>query len=197
MTFNKWKAGVMALAFISTMSLLFSIGVHNKQKRYMEEDMKQFIREINYSITNSKVVIDNIISDKEEIYMDNKDVKLLMIYHRDLNRNIFDFKKKSRFINSELGSSFQQLWDNYNFNEQINDEDIRLYYEQLSKRADSNGDILLNDDDVNMFQEIMNFFYKIRKDINKLIGEEDNTYAKNTISSQLIALDEPNTDYCY
>ena len=64
---------------------------------------------------------------------------------------------------------FQQLWDNYNSIEPINEEDIRLYYEQLFKRADSKEHILLNDDDVYMLQEILNFYNTMRKEINNLI----------------------------
>ncbi|CAK7027287.1 hypothetical protein [Tissierella carlieri] len=166
---NKWKAWVVVLIPISIVSLLFAISVYSKQKKYIDEDKQQFIYEINNSITKSKVEIDNIILNKEEIYIDYKDIKCLMIYHRNLERSIFGFKKKSRFINSELDNGFQQLWDNYNSIEPINEEDIRLYYEQLFKRADSKEHILLNDDDVYMLQEILNFYNIMRKEINNLI----------------------------
>ncbi|WFA08777.1 hypothetical protein [Tissierella sp. Yu-01] len=168
---NKWKAWTVVLLLISIMSLLFAISVYKKQKRYIEEDMKQFIDEINNSISKSKVEIDNIILNNEEIHIEFEDIRRLITHHRDLDRNIFGFKKKSRFINSELEKGFQQLWDNYNYNEQINAGDIELYYDQLSERVNSIEYILLNNNDVNMFQEILNFYYTIRKDINNLIAE--------------------------
>lgn len=166
---TKLKIWVVILIFISIVSLLFSISIYSKQKRYINEDKQQFIDEINNSIRKSKVEIDNIILNSEEKHMDYKDIKFFKIYHRNLERSIFGFKKKSRFINSELGNSFQKLWDNYNSIDPINGEDIKEYYEQLFERADGKEYILLNDEDVYMFQEILKFYNTIQKEINKLM----------------------------
>ena len=168
-THNKDKAWCVILIIISIVSLLFAISVYSRKNRYIAEDKDQFIYEINNSITRSKVEIDNIILHKEEIYLDYKDLKLLMIYNNNLNRSIFGFLLKSDFVSSEFADDFRKLWDNYNYNETINAEDIRSYYEQLSKRAESKESIILNDDDVYMLQEILKFYNKTRREINNLL----------------------------
>lgn len=70
------------------------------------------------------------------MHIDLKDVNRLILYNRSIDREIFELKKKCSIIDSELGNSFQKLWDNFNYNEKINIEDIRLFYDQLSVRAD-------------------------------------------------------------
>ncbi|SHF09467.1 hypothetical protein SAMN02745784_02782 [Tissierella praeacuta DSM 18095] len=166
---NKLKAWVVILIFISIVSLLFSNSIYSKQKRYINEDKQQFLYEINNSISKSKAEVDNMILNNEKKYIDYKDIKCFKIYHRNLERSIFGFKKKSRFINSELSNGFQQLWDNYNSIEPINGEDIKEYYEQLFERADGKECILLNDEDVYMFQEILKFYNTIQEEIDNLM----------------------------
>jgi len=67
--------------------------------RYIEVDKEQFITRINNLIIKSKVKIDNITSNKDELYIDYKDIELLTMYHDDLERSLFGFKKKADFIN--------------------------------------------------------------------------------------------------
>lgn len=153
---------------ITAISLLFTISVYYKQKRCIDEDKKQFASQISNTITRSKVEIENIILNNKEI--NYEDIKCLTEYHRNIDRGLFGFKKKASFINSELEDGFQELWDNYKYLEPFNEEDISLYYEELSDGTD-NGSVAvkLNDDDIHMLQEILKFYNKVRKKINDLI----------------------------
>jgi len=57
------------------------------------------------------------------------------------------------------------IWKSFNYNDEINNNEIRDFYDGLLDRAEENKYILLNTNDVDMFQDILDFYYKIRKDI--------------------------------
>lgn len=164
---NKWKTIILIPLVI--ILLLYTIGINSKHRRYIDEDRHQFINEINNLITKSKVKMDNIILNKEEIYIEYKDIELLMMYHGYLKRNVFGFKKKSNFINKDVSDGFQKLWDKYNYEEEINLDDIFIYYENLLKKIKDKDNMMLNDDDVHMLNGIYNLYNEIRKDINELM----------------------------
>lgn len=168
---NNCKVWIIVLILISIVIFFVSNGIYYKYKRYITEDMQYSIYEINYHFNKSSDEIKKIISNKEQVHIDFKDVNHLMLYNRSIDRGIFELKKKCSIIDSELGNSFQKLWDNFNYNEQINEEDIRLFYDQLSVRADGKEYILLGDDDVHMFQAILSFYSNTKKEINDLIYE--------------------------
>jgi len=113
--------------------------------------------------------MDNIVSNKNEIYIEYKDIELLMMYHGDLERSVFGFKKKANFINEDTKDGFQKLCDKYNYEEEINLEDTAIYYENLLKRMEGKENLILKDDDVYMLEEIYNLYNEIRKNINKLM----------------------------
>lgn len=162
------KCKTIILIFLVVI-LLYTIGINSRYRRYIDEDKEQFRSRINNLITKSKVKIDNITSDKDEVYIEHKDIELLMIYHDDLERSVFRFKKKADFINKDVSNEFQKLWDKYEYMEEINLDNTRKYYENLLKRIESKGNIILNDDDVYMLEEIYNLYNEIRKAINKIL----------------------------
>lgn len=135
--------------------------------RYIEVDKEQFITRINNLIIKSKVKIDNITSNKDELYIDYKDIELLTMYHDDLERSLFGFKKKADFINKDESNEIQKLWDKYKYMEEINLDSVSIYYENLLKRIEGKDYIMLNDD-VYMLEAIYNLYNEIRKDINKI-----------------------------
>lgn len=100
---NKWKTTILILLVI--VLIFYIIGINAKHARYIDEDKLQFTNEINNLITKSKVIMDNIISNKDE-YIEYKDIELLMIYHDDLKRKLFEFKKKSKFIDKSISDGF-------------------------------------------------------------------------------------------
>lgn len=147
--------------------LLYTIGINNSLMRYIEVDKEQFITRINNLIIKSKVKIDNITSNKDELYIDYKDIELLTMYHDDLERSLFGFKKKADFINKDESNEIQKLWDKYKYMEEINLDSVSIYYENLLKRIEGKDYIMLNDD-VYMLEAIYNLYNEIRKDINKI-----------------------------
>lgn len=161
---NKWKTTILILLVI--ILTFYIICINSKHTRYIDEDKHQFTKEINNLITKSKVIMDNVISNKEECIA-YKDIELLMIYHGDLKRNVFEFKKKSNFIDKSISDGFQKLSDKYNYEEEINLENTHIYYENLLKRIEDNA--MLNNDDVQMINGIYNLYNEIRKDINQII----------------------------
>lgn len=163
---NNHKIWIIALILICIVIFFVSIGVYFKYKRYVTEDMKYSIYEINYNFNKSSEEIKKIISNQEQVRIDFKDVNCLMFYSRRIDREIFELKKKCSIIDSELGDSFQKLWDDFNYNEQINKDDIRLFYDKLSEKAKGREYILLDDDDIHMFQAILSFYSNTRTEIN-------------------------------
>ncbi len=164
---NKWKTIILILLVI--ILICYTIGINAKHRRYIDEDKEQFISKINNLIIKSKVKMDNIISNKDEIYIEYKDIELLMMYHGDLERTVFGFKKKANFINEDLSAEFQKLWDKYNYEEEINLKDTIIYYENLLKRIEGKENVILNDDDVYMLEGIYKLYNEIRKDINNFM----------------------------
>lgn len=161
---NKWKTIILILLVVI---LLYTIGINNSLMRYIEVDKEQFITRINNLIIKSKVKIDNITSNKDELYIDYKDIELLTMYHDDLERSLFGFKKKADFINKDESNEIQKLWDKYKYMEEINLDSVSIYYENLLKRIEGKDYIMLNDD-VYMLEAIYNLYNEIRKDINKI-----------------------------
>jgi len=96
-----------------------------------------------------------------------KDIELLTMYHDDLERSLFGFKKKADFINKDESNEIQKLWDKYKYMEEINLDSVSIYYENLLKRIEGKDYIMLNDD-VYMLEAIYNLYNEIRKDINKI-----------------------------
>ena len=164
---DKWKTVILILLVI--ILLFYNIGINSKLKRYIVEDKEVFINEIDNLIAKSKIKMDSIISNKDEIYIEYKDIELLKMYHGDLKRKLFGFKKKANYINKDLSDGFQKLSDKYNYEEEINLEDTVIYYEEFLKRIEDNENIILTDDDVYMFERIYNLYNEIRKDINKIM----------------------------
>ena len=113
--------------------------------------------------------MDDITSNKDEVYIEYKDIELLMMYHDDLDRSVFGFKKKANFINEDVSTEFQKLWDKYKYMEEINLEGTRIYYENLLKRIEGKENVILNDDDIYMLEAIYNLYDEIRKDINRFM----------------------------
>lgn len=163
---NKWKTIILILLVII---LLYTVSINSRYRRYIDEDKEQFISKINNLAINSKVKIDNITSNKDEIYIEYKDIELLMMYHDDLERSVFGFKKKADFINEDVSTEFQKLWDKYKYMEEINLDGTSRYYENLLKRIEGKENVMLNNDDANMLEAIYNLYNEIRKDINNFM----------------------------
>lgn len=163
---NKWKTILLILLAIV---LIYTVGINSRHRRYIDEDKEQFISKINNLIIKSKVKMDDITSNKDEVYIEYKDIELLMMYHDDLDRSVFGFKKKANFINEDVSIEFQKLWDKYKYMEEINLEGTRIYYENLLKRIEGKENVILNDDDIYMLEAIYNLYDEIRKDINKFM----------------------------
>ncbi len=163
---NKWKTIILILLAIV---LIYTVGINSRHRRYIDEDKEQFINKINNLIIKSKVKMDDITSNKDEVYIEYKDIELLMMYHDDLDRSVFGFKKKANFINEDVSTEFQKLWDKYKYMEEINLEGTRIYYENLLKRIEGKENVILNDDDIYMLEAIYNLYDEIRKDINKFM----------------------------
>lgn len=163
---NKWKTITLILLVII---LIYTIGINSRHRRYIDEDKEQFISKINNLIIKSKFKMDDITSNKDEVYIEYKDIELLMMYHDDLERSVFGFKKKANFINEDVSTEFQKLWDKYKYVEEINLDCTSIYYENLLKRIEGKENVMLNDDDVYMLEAIYNLYYEIRKDINKFM----------------------------
>lgn len=163
---NKWKTIILILLVII---LLYTVSINSRYRRYIDEDKEQFISKINNLAINSKVKIDNITSNKDEIYIEYKDIELLMMYHDDLERSVFGFKKKTDFINEDVSTEFQKLWDKYKYMEEINLDGTSRYYENLLKRIEGKENVMLNNDDANMLEAIYNLYNEIRKDINNFM----------------------------
>ncbi len=149
--------------------MLYTVSINSRHRRYIDEDKEQFISKINNLAINSKVKIDNITSNKDEIYIEYKDIELLMMYHDDLERSVFGFKKKANFINEDVSTEFQKLWDKYKYMEEINLDGTSRYYENLLKRIEGKENVMLNNDDANMLEAIYNLYNEIRKDINNFM----------------------------
>jgi hypothetical protein len=162
---NKWKTIILILLVVI---LLYTIGINARLRRYIEVDKDQFITRISNLIIKSKVKIDNITSNKDEVYIEYKDIELLTMYHDDLERSVFEFKKKADFINKDVSNEIQKLWDKYKYVEEINLDSTSIYYENLLKRIEGKENIMLNDD-VYMLESIYNLYNEIRKDFNKII----------------------------
>ena len=138
-------------------------------KKYIDEDKEQFISKIDSLIDKSKDKIDSIISNNDEVYIKNEDIEILMVYHHDLKRSVFEFKKKTDYINKDVSDGFQKVWDKYNYEEEINLEDTIIYYEDLLKRIENKENLMLKDEDVHTLKGIYELYIEIRKDINKVI----------------------------
>lgn len=149
--------------------LIYTIGINSRHRRYIDEDKEQFISKINDLIIKSKVKMDDITSNKDEVYIGYKDIELLMMYHDDLDRSVFGFKKKVDFISEDVSTEFQSLWDKYKYEREINLDGTRKFYENLLKRLEGKETILLNDDDVYMLGDVYILYNEIRKDINKFM----------------------------
>lgn len=163
---NKWKTIILILLVVI---LLYTIGINARLRRYIDQDKEQFITRINNLIIKSKVKIDNITSNKDEVYIEYKDIELLTMYHDDLERSVFGFKKKADFINKDVSHEIQKLWDKYKYEEEINLDSTRKYYLNFLKRIQNKENVMLNNDDVYMLEAIYNLYNEIRKDINKLM----------------------------
>lgn len=163
---NRWKTIILIILVVI---LLYTIGTNSGYRRYINEDKEQFKSNINNLIIKSKVIIDNITSNKDEVYIEYKDIELLMMYHDDFERSVFGFKKKADFINKDASNEFQMLWDKYKFVEEINLGSARKYYENLLKRIENNENVILSDDDVYILEGVYNLYNQIRTDINKIL----------------------------
>ncbi len=163
---NKWKTIILILLAIV---LIYTVGINSRHRRYIDEDKEQFISKINNLTIKSKVKMDDITSNKDEVYIEYKDIELLKMYHDDLERSVFGFKKKANFINEDVSTEFQKLWNKYKYLEEINLDGTSIYYENLLKRIKGKENVMLNDDDVYMLEAIYNLYDEIRKDINKFM----------------------------
>ena len=166
MILNKWKTIILILLVII---LIYTVGINSRYRRYIDEDKDQFISKINNLIIKSKVKMDEITSSKDEVSIEYRDIEFLMMYHDDLERSVFEFKKKAYFTDKDVNTEFQKLWDKYIYLEEINLDDTSKYYKNLLKRIEGKEIIILNDDDVYMLEAIYNLYNNIRKDINKFI----------------------------
>lgn len=149
--------------------LIYTVGINFTHRRYIDEDKEQFISKINNLIIKSKAKMDDITSNKDGVYIEYKDIELLMMYHDDLERSVFGFKKKSNFMNEDVSTGFQKLWDKYRYMEEINLDGTSIYFENLLKRIEDKENLILNDDDVYMLEAIYNLYDEIRKEINKFM----------------------------
>lgn len=165
MILNKWKKIILILLAII---LIYTIGFNSRHRRYIDEDKEQFLSKINDLIIKSKVKMDDITSNKDEVYIEYKDIELLMMYHDYLDRSVFGFKKKVDFVSKDISTEFQSLWDKYKYEREINLDGTREFYENLLNRSEGKEAILL-DDDVYMLGEIYILYDKIRKDITKFL----------------------------
>lgn len=167
MKINRWKNLVLIVLLITL--VFYTIGLNSKHRRYVNEDEEQFIKRINNLIDKSKSKIDNIISHEEEGYIEYRDIELLMIYHSNLERSIFGFKKKSNLINKDIGNKFQKLWDEYNYEKEVNLQDISKYYEKFLERIDDEDKVIAEDDDIYMFESIYKLYNQIIKEISEIV----------------------------
>lgn len=163
---NKWKTIILILLVVTL--LFYTIGINTTHKRYVEEDKEQLLRKIDTLISRSKFQMDNIIPNDDNIYIDEKDIEILMMYHTDLERSLFGFKKKAALINKDIDKKFQNIWDNYKYEEETNLEETTIYYENLLKNTKNKDNLTLQDGDIKELEEIYNMYNKIRKDVNNL-----------------------------
>jgi len=163
----KWET--IILMFLVILLLFYTIGINSKHKRYIDEDKEQFISKIDSLIDKSKDKIDSIITNNDEAYIKDEDIEILMMYHHDLKRSVFGFKKKTKYINKDVSDGLQKVWDKYNYEEEINLEDTIIYYEDLLKRIGNKENLMLKDEDVHTLKGIYELYIEIRKDINKVI----------------------------
>ncbi len=150
--------------------LLYStISINSRFRRYVDEDKEQLIYTINSLIIKSKGKIDSIISNIDEAYIEYEDIQLLMMYHDNLDKSLFGFKKKAYFINNDISTELQDLCDKYKFVEKINLDNVREYYKNLLTRIESGENIMLKDDDVYMLESIYNLYNQIRESLIKIL----------------------------
>ncbi|NLY76819.1 MAG: hypothetical protein GX080_01860 [Tissierellia bacterium] len=150
--------------------LLYStISINSRFRRYVDEDKEQLIYTINSLIIKSKGKIDSIISNIDEAYIEYEDIQLLMMYHDNLDKSLFGFKKKAYFINNDISTELQDLCDKYKFAEKINLDNVREYYKNLLTRIESGENIMLKDDDVYMLESIYNLYNQIRESLIKIL----------------------------
>jgi len=133
----------------------------------MDEDKEQFVNTINNLIVKSKMKMDEITSNRDKV--NTEDIELLKMCHEDLEKNLFEFKKKAQFISKDVSNGFQELWEKYEFAEEINLDTTNKYYENLLKRIGTEEIVTLNDDDIPMLEAIYNLYSDIRKDINNIL----------------------------
>ena len=164
---NKWKIIILILLTITL--AFYIIGINSKHKRYIDEDKEQFISNINTLKNKSKFKIDSIISNNEQIYIEEKDIEILKMYHDELKRSIFGFKKKANHINKDISYGVQKIWDKYNYEEDINLEDTIIYYENLLESVKNKDGLKLEDEDVRMLEAIYNLYNEIDKEINEIL----------------------------
>ena len=150
--------------------LLYStISINSRFRRYVDEDKEQLIYTINSLIIKSKGKIDSIISNIDEAYIEYEDIQLLMMYHDNLDKSLFGFKKKAYFINNDISTELQDLCDKYKFAEKIKLDNVREYYKNLLTRIESGENIMLKDDDVYMLESIYNLYNQIRESLIKIL----------------------------
>lgn len=87
--------------------LIYTVGINSRYRRYIDEDKDQFISKINNLIIKSKVKMDEITSNKDEVIIKYRDIELLIMYHDDLERSVFDFKKKAYFTDKDVILNFK------------------------------------------------------------------------------------------
>lgn len=164
---NNFK--IIVLIILVIILLVYSIGGNSKFNRYIEKDKELFVNNLSNLIEISKFKIDSIISNDDKVYVEDIDIEMLKVYHRAIERSVFGFKLKSNLIDKDFGDEFQDIWDKYNYEKDINLDYINEYYGALLKDIKNKEELLLKAEDIKMLEEIYNFYIEMHLEVGEAL----------------------------
>ncbi|MCT4593917.1 MAG: hypothetical protein N4A57_06570 [Anaeromicrobium sp.] len=160
---------VISLGLIIFILLLYNHNTQMKFNRYVNEDMKYIQRNINYNVNSMAEEINEIVSKKTKAYVDLQGINSIKEYSRNYDRKLFELKRKCRLIGGKTENRFQLIWDDFNYNEDLDQDTIQDFYSKLSKEAKEKGQVELSQDHINTFKDILEFYNKKTREIYKLM----------------------------
>ena len=158
---RKLNVGIVLLL---VSAVLITLTINNtKYNRYVSEDMKQSIDRLDESFNDNRSQLYDILHSNQAPQVDDEKLGKLMNFHRNIEREIFNLKKKGRLVKGDFGKRMQTISDEFRYGDEINSDKVQEYYVSLDKSLGENNYLELDEDQIKEL-ELIFYFYNNTKD---------------------------------
>ena len=159
----------IGIVLLLVSAVLITLTINNtKYNRYVSEDMRQSISRLDESFSDNRSQLYDILHSNQEPQVEGEQLDKLINFHRNIERELFNLKKKGRLLKGDVGKRMQAISDEFSYGDQMNSDEIQEYYMCLNNSLGEDTYLELDKDEVKELELIFRFYNNTKDELSEL-----------------------------